>query len=98
MVSETEKSNGIVSLLAQIFRQRLPILPVPATIRLLAVEMPAEAIGKSHMVHDQSGLGALRLQLELDDRVNSFRPILHAPSLDDAAIGHQLDVSTHDHA
>src|SRR5690349_7307176 len=55
--------------------------------------MGAQFLGKAGLVHDESGFGAMGVQLELDDRVHSVRPIADAPRLDDALIGQKLDVA-----
>jgi hypothetical protein len=73
-------------------------LPVPTAVGLLTIEMRARALRKARMVHDEPGLGALRVQLEFDDRVYPFWPVAYSPSLDDAPVGYKLDVSPRDDA
>jgi hypothetical protein len=57
----------------------------------------AQVVRESHVIHYQSSLGTLRLQLECEQRVLSFRPISNAPCLDDTLIGHELYVPAGDH-
>ncbi len=71
-------------------------MSVPTTVGLLSIEVRAQTLGKPNMVHDEPGVGTLRVQLEFDDRVDPFRPIADTPSLNDAPIGYKLDVSPSD--
>src|SRR4051794_33284423 len=77
---------------AQMLPQRLPIVRVPAAFEVLAL-----ALRKARMVEDQPRPGALRLELELRDRIDARLPVADAPGLDDPLIGHQLDVAPLDH-
>src|SRR6266700_8060749 len=53
---------------------------------------------ESRMVEEELGIVALPLQLEADDRIDALRPGAGAPSLDDALVGHQLDIASRDHS
>src|SRR5260370_25487446 len=48
------------------------------------------------MVQDDSRSGTLSRQLKSGNRIDAFGPASSAPSLDDSAVGYQLQVPSHD--
>src|SRR5262249_6116366 len=87
-----EQSTASRGRLGQMLPQRFPIVRVPAAFEVLAL-----TLREARVVEDEPRPGALRLELELRDRVDARLPVADAPGLDDPLIGDQLDVAPLDH-
>jgi hypothetical protein len=79
--------------LSQNFFEGLPIMAFPAFGEVLAL-----AIRKTGVVKDEFAVGALLGQLEPGNRVMTGIPIDYAPSLDNALVGHKLNLPPDDMA
>lgn len=71
--------------------QRFPIICFPAGGQVFCL-----SIGEARVVKDKPGFGALFLEFEFGNRIHARVPSHHAPGLNDAFIGHKLDLSPND--
>src|SRR5258708_33266630 len=77
--------------LAQVLSQRRPIVLGPP-----ALEMLRQFRRETCMVQDDSRSGTLSRQLKSGNRINAFGPACSSPGLDNAAVGRQLQIPSHD--
>src|SRR5580765_6808312 len=74
--------------LTQVFLQRLPIVCFPPDCQVFRCP-----IREACMIKTQFGSGTLLRELELNNRVDPWRPANLAPSLDQSLVGCHLDMS-----
>jgi hypothetical protein len=75
--------------LCQVLPQRLPIIRLPATFKMLAL-----FLGESGLVEDDTRFRTLTLELEPNDGKNAIVPVDGTPRLDDSLIWHQFEVAS----
>ena len=79
--------------LGQVFRERFPIVFVPAIVEAFSI-----ALGETLVVKNEFGSGSAVRKLELHNRVDARVPVSRTPCLHNSYVGCQLDIPPNDDA
>src|SRR6266853_251905 len=83
--------NGLPRALTKKFLKRFPIIGFPSRCQVFPI-----ALGKTGVVKDNLGSGALLRELEFRNRVHTRIPVSDSPGLDDSLVRDKFDMSPHD--